>query len=434
MCSSWQPLNRLFALDPSQTDLFQSLEARKDFIDQYRLLTSAGSDTRLEAFRPKIMQDSRRYTGAVGAGSTPKRPPCRLEAPRAARRIRGNPREVSRTGADSFFIVDDDDDNRDDFRDSLVHARGVNLAQNFHLAGQSSTGGNTTHPGGISVRSGANHDASQNAASFSLTTANRTPRTRASTPPAAVVKPEPQNVPTYLLNVPESSKVKIYVGTSTQHFTVLREDLTNSSVLSSWVTETENGAFIMRPELLDTRKDDFRVITHYMHSKECALSSTENQSDLTGPKIRDKSAVKDHSAQLVCAGRYYVLAQRFQVKDMPVTIYNKITSVDASYFDTKSLISLATVLFEDRRESPPSPPDTSAVDGASTPGAVDDLEAWVVDRIASSFKEIMWTEQSLFWQMEAVTRKRRLAAKILTAASALYEAAGRVNESVIELE
>lgn len=85
--------------------------------------------------------------------------------------------------------------------------------------------------------------------------------------------------------MPESNKVKIYVGTSANHFTVLRENLINSPVLESWVTETGKDWFIMRPELLNIRADDLEVIIQYLHTKEYTLTLIEDPNNARGPKL-----------------------------------------------------------------------------------------------------------------------------------------------------
>lgn len=347
---------------------------------------------------------------------------------------------------------DDDDARRDDFRDRLGHAREVDSAPSLQLPLRASVERDAVALDSVAARSAVtvrNSDAGDRDGGLSETYATGltdaqtnvpatvcpalTARTTSSTP--VVVKAEALNVAAHLLDMPESNKVKIYVGTSANHFTVLRENLINSPVLESWVTETGKDWFIMRPELLNIRADDLEVIIQYLHTKEYTPTLIEDPNNPRGPKLWEMVAARDYSTHLLCAGRYYVLAQMLQIQGMPENIYDKITSVDASRFSMKSLLGLATILFDDGRAPSPHPQtDINTDDNTENAVPSDKLEGWVIGRIALSVKQIMLTEQSLFWHMEISSRRRRLVAKILAAASELYEATGKINESVIELE
>ncbi|KAJ9651407.1 hypothetical protein H2198_009322 [Neophaeococcomyces mojaviensis] len=257
---------------------------------------------------------------------------------------------------------------------------------------------------------------------------------------AVGVKEEQSDEPDWVKAKTPAGRVKIYVGRRNKQVLVKRDDLANSAILTSFITDDqEQGAYIMRPQLLQTDFNDFDAVLQYIHSGEYAPMLIEDSEDPTGPKLLD--GLKTHEAyarELVRSGRIYVIAQNFQVEGLAGQVLKKITEVDITKFNNHSLIELAGVVFNDTRHLRSLTNTTMNGDGEATATAVnanDPLEQWIIRQLAKNFREIMRSEQATFWKIEHKTSKKLLFARVLEEAADQYRAVGGLPAvNLIELE
>lgn len=251
--------------------------------------------------------------------------------------------------------------------------------------------------------------------------------------------PEKPNMPAWIEGTEEINRIRIYIGKRQRQTFARREDISKSSVLTGYIVEdAEQGAYIMRPQLLRTDPNDFDAVLQFIHTgtfEPLVIQDKDN-----GGLFKGITSDLEYGRELVRLGKIYVIAQMFKVDALEDAIYDKICAINARRFPNKALVELAGVIFNDKRVS--TRPGNAAVASAESSQTVQDekdkFEGWIVNKIATNFQDIQKYQHDDFWVVEKKTTKKMFYARVLELAAEIYRAnSGKLpgpTSTIVELD
>ena len=179
------------------------------------------------------------------------------------------------------------------------------------------------------------------------------------------VKPEPGTNNDFQV-VPREELIDIYVGAQNQKFICPRVDVLKSAALTSYIKE--DPPHIMHPSLTDVDPDDFGVLVEY-------LKLQEYRPLLINGRLEGIRSEVEHAIELRRCGRLYLLAERFQIKDMMALVVKKVQQGMPKKKDPTAVMDLAEMVFtrpmiEAHVQAPSIPIPSYTSQSPSTPAAM----------------------------------------------------------------
>lgn len=350
-------------------------------------------------------------------------------------------RQTTEAGYNSMFVGDDEE------LDEIAHD---DFAEHFAISEPDDNNGWTQSTnirdclnGRTPTNSTANK-ASGTASSSPKTTTKATPPKKKMSTLNSEIKEDPDKpiVPSYLSDTNEVNRIKIYIGKRQRQIFAQREEIAKSPILTSFIVDdAQQGAFIMRPQLLNTNPADFDAVLQFIHTSTFEPLVVGKEGDKRFEKAYSND---DYGKELIRLGKIYVIAQMFQVQGLEDAIYDKVCTISARRFPNKALVELAGVIFSDKRNTggsaagvtSASSSQTAAGEGQDDTAVKDKFEEWIITKVASNLQEIQKHQHEDFWAVEKKTTKKMFYARVLELAAEIYRAnSGRLlSATVVELD
>ena len=215
--------------------------------------------------------------------------------------------------------------------------------------------------------------------------------------------------------------VTIYVGANSHEHKIPSADLAKSPVLMSWLKTDSEKPYVMHPNLTSVDNQHFASLIRFMHNGEYLpklVGIPVSMNNTSGTPVLRKGLEKlrtsdQYSMQLIRAGHLYKLAELFLVEGFKKYIYQRITEAEFCTYNNSAVLDLASLIFS-------RPKGTAQASTDST----EELEEWILTKIAWEYQTIMKKHSSLFFKVAAKTGKSKFFQRLLRRKAELVDEAG----------
>jgi hypothetical protein len=195
------------------------------------------------------------------------------------------------------------------------------------------------------------------------------------------------------------------------------ETLDKSPILRELVSQgSDEGPYIMHPELTKIDGDHFRSVWHFLVTDEYlpALVSNPRGDNVLPKQLDGLVSGDDYRKEAIRAGHLYVIAKRLGMASLEDLIYRKITQAQYQQYGIKCQLDLAKILFSRPEEGVlyvhrakftrdgrkiHTDDNNMNNDNQSRDDTHDPLEEWLIQSLKDKFQPMLINHAALFFQI-----------------------------------